>query len=131
SAICWSVALMSVVCVVHIDWTETGALPPTKTLPTLICRVARRGARTGTGAAGMPRLTGLLTRRVSHPSAVSRSKAAALAPPRPPRVPPTCRSAAERDRIHEVRVDEHEAETGQQHEDRVGERHEPRGVGGP
>ena len=57
SAICWSVALMSVVLVVVIDWTLIGASPPTRTLPTRICRVGRRGARTGAGAAGIPRFT--------------------------------------------------------------------------
>jgi hypothetical protein len=57
SAICWRVALMSVVGVVHIDWTEMGASPPTSTLPTLILRDGRRGASTGAGAAGMPRET--------------------------------------------------------------------------
>ncbi len=36
SAICCSVALMFVVGVVVIDWTLTGASPPTSTLPTLI-----------------------------------------------------------------------------------------------
>ena len=45
---------MSVVGVVHIDCTEIGASPPTSTLPTLILRVLRRGARTGAGAEGMP-----------------------------------------------------------------------------
>src|SRR6478672_8895794 len=54
SAICCSVALMSVVGVVHIDWTEMGASPPTSTLPTLILRVLRLGARTGAGADGIP-----------------------------------------------------------------------------
>ena len=58
SAICWSVALTSEVSVVVIDCTETGASPPTPTLPTLIWRVLRRGASTGGGAAGMPRLIG-------------------------------------------------------------------------
>jgi len=65
SAICWSVALMSVVGVVHMDCTLTGASPPTATLPTWIFRVGRRGARTGTGAWGMPRLIGMLTVPVS------------------------------------------------------------------
>jgi hypothetical protein len=59
SAICWSVALTSVVGVVVIDCTETGASPPTRTLPTLICRLARRGASTGGGAAGIPRSIGV------------------------------------------------------------------------
>jgi hypothetical protein len=36
SAICCSVALMSVVGVVHIDCTEIGASPPTGTFPTMI-----------------------------------------------------------------------------------------------
>ena len=36
SAICWSVALTSAVSVVVIDCTETGASPPTSTLPTRI-----------------------------------------------------------------------------------------------
>ena len=56
SAICWSVALTSEVSVVVIDCTETGDSLPTPTLPTWICRVVRRGASTGGGAAGMPRL---------------------------------------------------------------------------
>ena len=56
SAICWSVELMSEVSVVVIDCTETGASPPTSTFPTLIWRVLRRGASTGGGAEGMPRL---------------------------------------------------------------------------
>ena len=55
SAICCSVALMSEVSVVVIDCTLTGASPPTKTLPTLILRVGRRGARVGGGIAGRPR----------------------------------------------------------------------------
>ena len=55
SAICCSVVLTSEVSVVVIDCTETGASPPTSTLPTLIWRVLRRGARAGGGSAGMPR----------------------------------------------------------------------------
>src|SRR3954471_18089239 len=61
SAICCSVVFTSEVRVVVIDCTETGASPPTSTLPTLICRVLRRGASTGGGAAGMPRLTDVMT----------------------------------------------------------------------
>ena len=48
-------ALTSAVSVVVIDCTETGCSLPTPTLPTWICRVGRRGASTGGGAAGMPR----------------------------------------------------------------------------
>ena len=55
SAICCSVALMSAVSVVVIDCTLTGASPPTSTLPTLIWRVVRRGARVGGGSVGRPR----------------------------------------------------------------------------
>jgi hypothetical protein len=52
SAICWSVALTSVVSVVVIDCTEIGASLPTPTLPTWIWRVWRRGrGRAGAGAA--------------------------------------------------------------------------------
>src|SRR3954454_2346803 len=57
SAICWSVALMSVVGVVVIDCTDTGKSLPTPTLPTWIWRVCRRGARTGGGRGGIPRET--------------------------------------------------------------------------
>src|SRR3954452_17771231 len=57
SAICCRVALMSAVSVVVIDCTLIGASPPTATLPTLIWRLLRRGARVGDGALGMPRLT--------------------------------------------------------------------------
>ena len=57
SAICCSVPLMSVVCVVVIDCTLTGESDPTPTFPTLICLVFLRGASTGGGGAGIPRLT--------------------------------------------------------------------------
>src|SRR4029453_8811278 len=60
SAICWSGALTSEVSVVVIDWTETGDWLPTPTLPTLIWRVGRRGASTGGGASGMPRLMAVM-----------------------------------------------------------------------
>src|SRR5512133_2759911 len=55
SAICCRVALMSAVSVVVIDCTLIGASPPTATLPTLIWRLLRRGARGGGGRAGTPR----------------------------------------------------------------------------
>ena len=60
SAICWRVALTSEVSVVVIDWTEIGESLPTPTLPTWIWRVLRRGASTGGGAAGMPRLIAVM-----------------------------------------------------------------------
>ncbi|CAB4585622.1 unannotated protein [freshwater metagenome] len=41
----------------HIDCTETGASPPTKTEPTFNCRVFRRGAKVGGGADGIPKST--------------------------------------------------------------------------
>jgi hypothetical protein len=67
-AICCSVPLMSVVLVVVIDCTEIGAPPPTGTLPTLIRRVGLRGASTGAGAAGIPRLmAGMTLLRRSSP----------------------------------------------------------------
>ena len=60
SAICCSVVLTSAVSVVVIDCTEIGDSLPTPTLPTLIWRVWRRGASTGGGAAGMPRLISVM-----------------------------------------------------------------------
>ena len=45
SAICCSVALTSVVGVVVIDCTDTGASPPTGTEPTWICRDAAAGGQ--------------------------------------------------------------------------------------
>jgi hypothetical protein len=46
---------MSAVRVVVIDCTVIGASPPTATLPTLIWRLLRRGARVGAGRVGRPR----------------------------------------------------------------------------
>ena len=60
SAICCRVVLTSAVSVVHIDCTEIGESLPTPTLPTLIWRVLRRGASTGGGASGIPRLTAVM-----------------------------------------------------------------------
>src|SRR3954464_14634408 len=67
SAICCRVALTSAVSVVVIDCTDTGASPPTRTLPTLIWRLRRRGLRTGGGAAGMPRETVVIPGGSSDP----------------------------------------------------------------
>src|SRR5690348_13771185 len=59
SAICCSVALTSAVRVVVIDWTDTGAPPPTGTaclpLPTMIWRDLRRDASGSWAGWGMPR----------------------------------------------------------------------------
>src|SRR5690349_2819662 len=59
SAICCSVALTSAVRVVVMDWTDTGAPPPTGTaclpLPTMIWRDLRRAATGCAGSPGMPR----------------------------------------------------------------------------
>src|SRR3954452_2304595 len=63
AAICWSVAFTSAVFVVVIDWTETGASPPTSTEPTRIFRVVLRFASIRSSfprarsSAGMPSST--------------------------------------------------------------------------
>src|SRR3954465_10988335 len=95
SAICCSVALMSVVGVVVIDCTETGKSLPTPTLPTWICRVLRRGARTGGGRGGMPRET------LMGPFSTLRR-----APPNGGPVTSPATSAEELDRLDDVGVDE-------------------------
>ena len=69
SAICWRVALTSEVSVVVIDWTEIGESLPTPTLPTWIWRVLRRGASTGGGAAGIPRLISVMASSVRRGAA--------------------------------------------------------------
>src|SRR3954452_15791740 len=56
SAICCRVALTSAVRVVVMDCTEIGWSEPTPTWPTISWRVLRRGASTGGGADGIPRL---------------------------------------------------------------------------
>src|SRR6266700_5405677 len=61
SAICCSVAFTSAVSVVVMDWTDTGAPPPTGTAclpwPTMIWRDLRRGASGSGGSCGRPRST--------------------------------------------------------------------------
>jgi hypothetical protein len=83
SAICCRVALTSAVSVVVMDWTLIGASPPTSTFPTRIFRVGRRGASTGAGATGMPRLIGVVTGSSSHRAAPAHP---ATHPPAPPAV---------------------------------------------
>src|SRR5215218_8618249 len=72
SAICWSVVFTSAVSVVVIDCTEIGWSLPTPTLPTWIWRVLRRGASTGGGASGMPRLMAVTVSRVPRDARRSR-----------------------------------------------------------
>src|SRR3954465_8264308 len=67
SAICCRVLLTSAVSVVVIDCTEMGDSLPTPTLPTLIWRVLRRGASTGGGAAGIPRLISVISSAYGAP----------------------------------------------------------------
>src|SRR5258705_11652745 len=74
SAICCRVAFTSAVSVVVIDWTETGAPPPTGTEPTMIWRLARRGASSGAGAAGRPRLMAVTVRPSLRDRALSKNR---------------------------------------------------------
>ena len=64
SAICCSVALTSAGQRRGHRLHRDGGSPPTSTVPTLIWRVVRRGASTGGGAAGMPRLMVLMGARL-------------------------------------------------------------------
>src|SRR5215831_6152290 len=68
SATCCRVAFTSAVSVVVIDWTETGAPPPTGTAclpwPTITWRDWRRGASGSGGTSGKPRST-VITRFAS------------------------------------------------------------------
>src|SRR5919107_955719 len=105
SAICCRVVFTSEVSVVVIDWTETGASPPTSTLPTLICRVLRRGASTGGGAAGIPRLTEVIDFFLP-------------------------RRSAQRDRRDDVCVDQHHAHHQDERGHDVGDRQQLRAVDG-
>src|ERR671915_454195 len=54
-SICWSVALISAVLVVVIDWTETGCSLPIGMRPSWICRVGRRGSIIALPVYGGPR----------------------------------------------------------------------------
>src|SRR4051812_29508752 len=96
SAICCRVALTSAVSVVVIDWTLTGAPPPTGSDPTMIWRLVRRGARGGGGTAGIPRLTAVT---VTSPG-------------------------EDRDRVDHVRGDGQQREGAADQDHRVRERHE-------
>src|SRR5436190_9830273 len=100
SAICCSVVLTSAVRVVVIDCTEIGASPPTRTLPTLICRLFRRGASTGGGAAGIPRLIEVIKAPVLYDAVAGGRASATLESSR------SVRPSAEADRRDDVAGDE-------------------------
>src|SRR3954451_15111236 len=117
SAICWSVALTSAVFVVVIDCTLTGKSLPTPTPPTFSCRVLRREASTGGGAAGMPRLTG----SAMAPS-IARRAGQCRCPPCD--VLPSG-SAAEGDGVDDVGDDQQGRHREEYPGDDVGDRHEP------
>ena len=87
SAICCSVALMSEVRVVVMDWTEIGCSEPTPTAPTCNCRVFRRAAKVGAGGTGMPRET-LTTPSIPRPPRPRRSRGRKH--PHPIRLMETC-----------------------------------------
>src|SRR3954469_19515130 len=118
SAICWSVALTSAVFVVHIDWTLTGKSLPTPTPPTWSCRVFRRGASTGGGAAGMPRLTG-----VAMTASIPRLRSASVAA--------SASGSLQLDRVDDVGHDQQRGHDQEDAGDDVGDRHEPGDVERP
>src|SRR6476619_3928993 len=95
SAICCRVALTSAVSVVVIDCTLIGAPPPTGMLPTMICRLIRRGASGTGGAAGIPRLIAVTTH-----------------------------SLVDRDGVDEVRGDGQQGEGTEDQDDRIGQWHQ-------
>src|SRR5215472_16535337 len=116
SAICWRVAFTSAVSVVVIDWTDTGAPPPTGTLPTMSWRDLRRSASGTGGVAGMPRSTLI---EDSIPSGVIGTVLIlAQSHGRPTAHPdPYVRSLPNVHRIDDVRQDEHHPEEHQDQED--------------
>src|SRR3954454_1199552 len=120
SAICCSVALMLVVGVVVIDWTLTGASPPTSTLPTLIWRDLRRGARVS-GTLGIPRL-------IAATNSILRGCVGGGWVPaegRPDVHWPNRRALAEQvDRLHDVRVHQQHAHPAEDDDHGEGQRHE-------
>src|SRR4051794_11057190 len=116
SAICCSVALTSAVFVVVIDCTLTGKSLPTPTPPTFSCRVLRRGASTGGGASGMPRLTGI----AMAPSIARRTDRC-----RKPPCDVLPSGSAEGDGVGDVGDDQQGRHREEHPGDDVGDRHEP------
>jgi len=89
SAICWSVAPISCVFVVVMDWTDTGAPPPTGTSPTISRCVCLRG-NGDVATEGIPRLISLtrpLSRTRAHPSYTGAAHVVRLAFRRPRALP--------------------------------------------
>src|SRR5215475_12896602 len=127
SAICCKVAFTFAVSVVVIDWTDTGAPPPTGTLPTMSWRDFRRSASGAGGVSGMPRSTliGVPSRRVigtlSGLRGLASRKATVYSHPVPGptnRTPdPYVRWLPNVHRIDDVREDEHRPEDKQDQED--------------
>src|SRR3954467_7379559 len=115
SAICCRVALTSDVRVVVIDCTLIGASDPTATLPTLIWRVLRRGARTGGGSAGSPRLT--VTPSVSRYGTISTRRTRTQRS-----MGPASQGSAEVHGVDDVGVDEQHRHADEQARDAVCDR---------
>src|SRR3954447_16388218 len=109
SAICWRVVFTSEVSVVHIDCTEIGWSLPTPTLPTWIWRVRRRGASTGGGAAGIPRLISVMGFSVRLGGGPAPNE-------------PAVTSADDVDRYDEVADDQHQAHGQHRRGHHVGDR---------
>src|ERR1700733_6382943 len=133
SAICWSVALTSAVSVVAIDWTETGAPPPTGTDPTISCREIRRSASGRGGVSGRPRSILIFSSSISWVLPVSQGLPAvtpgtAVFPDTDvtvlPGVQPLVTSrSADVDRIHQVGQEQRVAEDHQDGEHAHADRH--------
>src|SRR5580693_9060892 len=134
SAICCSVALTSAVSVVAIDWTDTGAPPPTGTDPTISCREMRRSASGRGGVSGRPRSILIFSSSISWVLPVSQGLPAitpgtAAFPDTDVTVLPgvqplvTGRSA-DVDRIHQVGQDQRQAEDHQDGEHAHADRHQ-------
>src|SRR3954468_2942315 len=118
SAICCRVALTSAVFVVVIDCTLTGKSLPTPTPPTFSCRVLRRGASTGGGAAGMPSSTGIaMATSIARCTEQCRERACELRG-----------RSADGDRVDDVGDHQQRREHQEDPGDGVGDRHQPRDV---
>src|SRR3954451_24219124 len=115
SAICCRVALTSVVGVVVIDCTETGAPPPTSTPPTSICRVTRRSASGRGGSSGMPRLTDVM----APLSRTATSRPAVVVARRPER---GLLGLLQPHGVHDVRGQRQHREATEEQDHRVGHR---------